>query len=206
MRSVAEPPLASVREERVRPKCTTAETRGVTLVALAMIAVWGAAVGMRRPTAEPMVREAYQRSAFAELQGVELGLFNDLQAAAVEIRAIQAETGQWPEPSMLAGEAIAPFVEDAAWVARGRLQWEKRDAHQADHAVYWGRGSGTPVVVKGVTAAPTPDALHEWALVFTGPQVSLWRRTPGGDDPPPAALPRVLVLEGWEQWIGRVAE
>lgn len=161
-----------------------AELRGVALLMAAVLLAWAGGLTLRqiRPAAPALA--SHQRSAFDALNPQEQGLFNDLRAAAAEIRALQGQQQAWPEPAALAAEAIPPFVPDAAWVQRGRLEWRRLDAHAPTHAVYWGR-----------------NATIEWALVLNGENAAVWRRPPREDAAIPQAIPEMLVLDGWQEFV-----
>lgn len=164
------------------------ERRGVMLAAAVLLLAWAAGVGLRpwRPAGTELA--AHQVSAFDVLTPLEQGLFNDLRAAADEIRVRQRQEQAWPEPAALAAEAIPPFTPDAAWAQRGRLAWRRLDAHAPTHAVYWGRNPAS-----------------EWALVLTVDAAAVWRRTPREDSAIPQAIPEMLVLDGWQELVPRAA-
>lgn len=162
------------------------ELRGVLLLAAAIGVAWAGGVVARREAPEILAAESFQRYAFSALDAREQGIFNDLLAAVPDIRAEHDALKAWPEPAALAALALPPFVQDAVWTRRGRHEWQRLDAHSPTHAVYWGR----------------TDA-EEWALVLSGETAAVWRRPAKPDGAIPQAIPELLVLDSWIQFLPR---
>jgi len=179
---------AHAHSQEIVPATGRAEVRGVTCVAVAILLAWGGGIALRRIKPSPPPLASYQQSAFATLSAQDQGLFGDLRAAAEEIRALQMQNKSWPEPAALAAESMPPFVEDVVWIQRGRLAWQRLDAHAPTHAVYWGR-----------------NAVIEWALVISGDSVAVWRRPYKPDGAIPQAIPEMLVLDDWTEFVPRHA-
>ena len=178
----------NVQSQEIVPAHGRGELRGVVGVALIILLAWAGGIAVRqlRPGSSPLA--SHQQSAFAGLSALDQGLFNDLRSAAAEIRALQALHQAWPEPTALAADAIPPFVADAVSARRGPLAWRRMDAHAPTHAVYWGRN----------------DAV-EWALVLSGESTAVWRRPVKPDGAIPQAIPDLLVLDGWTEFVPRHA-
>jgi len=174
--------------QEIPPAGSRGETRAVALLAVLIVAVWVVGIAFRRTAPPDRTLASHQRSAFDVLIGPEQGLFNDLRAAAEEIRALQREGGSWPEPAVLAGLAVPPFTLDAASTQRGRHRWQRLDAHSPTHAVYWGRSDTS-----------------EWALVISGDTAVVWRRAPKPDGALPQAIPEMLALDSWVELVPRKA-
>lgn len=172
--------------QEVLPAQGRAETRGVVALASFIFVLWGGGVVVRRGSDSPPALASYQQSAFTALDAREQGLFNDLRAAADEIRALHTEAQGWPEPAILAAEAIPPFVADAVWKQRGRHGWARLDAHSPSHAVYWGKND-----------------VEEWALVLSGESATVWRRQAKPDGAIPQAIPEMLILDDWQEFVPR---
>jgi hypothetical protein len=160
----------------------------VLAAGVSIAVLWGAGVAWRRATPPAQALASFQASAFVGLDARAQGIFSDLQAAEAEIRALQRETSEWPEPNALAASGVPPFVGDAAWAARGRHSWQRLDAHSPTHAVYWGR-----------------NATEEWALVLSGESAAVWRREAKPEGAIPQAIPEMLVLDGWTEFVPRRA-
>ena len=175
-----------LQTQEIAPANGRNEMRGVACAALVILLAWAGGLGARRvqPGVSPLA--SHQQSAFAALSALDQGLFSDLRSAAEEIRALQTQQKSWPETAALAAESIPPFVEDAVWVQRGRLIWRRMDAHAPTHAVYWGR-----------------NAEVEWALVLSGESTAVWRRPLKADGAIPQAIPEMLVLDGWTEFVPR---
>jgi hypothetical protein len=172
----------------ISPADGRGERRAVALLALGIFALWAVGIVARRVAPAAPALASHQRSAFAALDARDQGLFNDLRAAAEEIRARHTPAAGWPEPATLAAEAVPPFAPDAVWAQRGRLVWQRLDAHGPTHSVYWGR-----------------NATVEWALVLSGEATTVWRRAPKPDGAIPQAIPEMLVLDGWIEFVARKA-
>lgn len=179
---------APVFIEEVSPANSRAELRAVAMLAAGIALAWAIGIGVRRTVPVEPALASHQRSAFTELNAQEQGLYGDLRAAAEEIRALYAELGAWPEPAVLAAQAVPPFVADAGWAQRGRHAWRRLDAHSPTHVVYWGKA----------------DA-GEWALVLSGDTVAVWRRASKPDGALPQAIPEMLALDSWVELVPRKA-
>lgn len=177
---------ANIQSQEVIPAHGRSELRGVACVALAILLAWAGGIALRRikPMTPPLA--SHQQSAFEALSAQDQGLFNDLRSAAEEVRALHAQNKAWPEPVALAAESIPPFTQDAVWMQRGRLAWQRLDAHAPTHAVYWGK-----------------NARVEWALVLSGESATVWRRAPKPDGAIPQAIPEMLVLDSWTEFVPR---
>jgi hypothetical protein len=177
--------------QEIPPASHRAETRGVIVAALALAVLWAGLVAWRRVPPAVKMLSTHQRSALADLDATERGLFTDLSTAVAEIRALQTELQTWPAPRALVEAGVEPFVEDAAWRQRGRHRWQKIDAHQADHALYWGM--------------PFAAGAAEWALVWQGPVASVWKRPFNPAGAVPSAVTEELIRGGWSEIVGQSA-
>ncbi len=172
----------------IEPASHRRETKGVLLVALIIAGLWALFVAVGREQAGPAVLEEHQQSAFADLEALEQGLFNDLLAAIPEIQGEWRESGEWPEPSILDEEGLPPFTQDLIWRKRGRMVWT-RVVPDADATIYWGR--------------PQDAGVAEWLLAWSDGVFSIWRRPID----PMAREPRFpeaqLIRNGWKEVIAR---
>jgi hypothetical protein len=177
---------AETHVQEVPPAHGRGELRGVLLLAAAIGLAWAGGLAARREAPEAAAPESFQRYAFSALGAREQGLFTDLLAAVPEIRAEHDQRKAWPEPAALAELALPPFVNDAVWIQRGRHAWQRLDAHSPTHAVYWGKTSA-----------------EEWALVLSGETAAVWGRPAKPEGAIPQAIPELLVLDGWVQFLPR---
>lgn len=179
---------AHVQTQEIAPAHGRRELRGVVSAAVVILLAWAGGIAARqlKPGSPPLA--SHQQPAFTGLSALDQGLFNDLRSAAAEIRALQVQHQAWPEPTALAADAIPPFVADAVSKQRGGLAWRRMDAHAPTHAVYWGRN----------------DTI-EWALVLSGESTAVWRRPAKPDGAIPQAIPDLLVLDGWTEFVPRHA-
>lgn len=106
----------------VRPAGAERETRLVTLLCLAIVLAAGTVVGLRTRAPEIAEVAAWQIDARAGLTAAEQGLNADLNVAAADI-VFALDGGTVPTPEELAGEALPPFVTDAATAGRGGHAW-----------------------------------------------------------------------------------
>ena len=107
----------------VRPVATRRET-GCVLLAMLLVSLGFSLMVVHRTRSEPEARlEAYQLSAFSDLNDAEQGIFSDLYAAAVEIDDMHDSDEVWPRIAELEEMYLAPFLKDAAWERRGKLGW-----------------------------------------------------------------------------------
>jgi len=179
---------AHVQTQEIAPAHGRRELRGVVSAAVVILLAWAGGIAARqlKPGSPPLA--SHQQPAFTGLSALDQGLFNDLRSAAAEIRALQAQHQAWPEPAALAADAIPPFVADAVSKQRGGLAWRRMDAHAPTHAVYWGSNDTV-----------------EWALVLSGESTAVWRRPAKPDGAIPQAIPDLLVLDGWTEFVPRHA-
>lgn len=175
--------------QTIEPADGRGEVRGVAILVGVIVALWIMGVGLRARGPGETALASHQRSAFATLDAREQGLFNDLRAAEPEIRALYKELQAWPEPALLAEQSVPPFARDAAWMQRGKHAWQRLDAHSPTHAVYWGKNDN-----------------EEWALVLSGETATVWRRAAKPDGAIPQAIPEMLVLDSWVEFIARKAK
>jgi len=74
----------------------------------------------------------------------DLNIFTELYGQAKEVERLHFTNGeQWPKISQLQSEYIPPFVEDAIWEKRGKLQWHMfpYDRDEVHQVAYVGRTS-----------------------------------------------------------------
>ncbi|PIE71344.1 MAG: hypothetical protein CSA22_03545 [Deltaproteobacteria bacterium] len=100
------------------------ETRWLFAIAAFTLIICGLTVNLRtRGTAEKHM-ESWQVNAFTGLSAQELGTFNALRTAAIEIDEVHDdEDSRWMGIAELAELYMPPFVQDAAWQNQGRLKW-----------------------------------------------------------------------------------
>lgn len=131
-------------EEVVRPSQGGAETSWLLVVAFLTVLVCALAIFLRNQTHTTKKLGGWQIDAFNQLSGQELGVFNALRIAALEIDDIHKDLdGGWVSVSALEELFIPPFVRDAAWQKQGKMNWRQKILPSMDKhiALYLGNPS-----------------------------------------------------------------
>lgn len=77
---------------------------------------------------EERTLQAYQIDAFADLNGKELAVFNNLRTSALEIDSFHKEEGSdapWPTVEQLEEDGLPPFLQDVSWKKSGGYIWTR---------------------------------------------------------------------------------
>lgn len=130
------------------------EQNYLVLTMLAVFCVCAVLIGQRRVALRTQRLQAYQISAFSDLSAREQALFNDLYAAALELRTVHDDSAQWMPPDELAAQGIPPFAPTAS---RSALSWQvsQLDVANAPSVAYLG-------------SSVEPQATRSMLLVMTG--------------------------------------
>lgn len=166
-----------IREEIVCPACGRSETRWLFGAAVLIFAVCASVVGIRTSTDTTKQIETWQIDAFNVLRPAELGTFNALRTAALEIEDVHDTEGErWMPITELQEYLVPPFVHDAAWRKSGKLTWEQNIVPAGNRHIALYRGqpqeagvSGTFLLVmlhehtKKQGNVPTGNKDIEWA-------------------------------------------
>lgn len=111
----------------VAPASGKRESRWVLSVAVCISLFCAAGIGIRNTQPAPHVVDAWQINAFTDLSGPELGTYNALRTAALEIEDVHKEQqDQWMTLAELTDLYIPPFIHDAAWRKAGKLRWSRK--------------------------------------------------------------------------------
>lgn len=102
------------------------ETLWLLIAVLLVFTACGYIIIHRQRSDETMPIKETQINAFEDFNTMEQGTYNDLLTAVNEILFQYQDNGKWPLIPDLADYYIPPFVQDAAWQARGSLAWQKR--------------------------------------------------------------------------------
>lgn len=91
----------------------------------------------KNATDGPKKLRSYQISGISHLSGANQSIFTDLYTAALDIEYYhQTNSETWPEIKALQNDYIAPFVEDALWKERGRINWREMATGSDDASVH----------------------------------------------------------------------
>jgi hypothetical protein len=137
---------------------------------------------------------AFQISAFEDLNSAEQGTYNDLLTAALDIGFIRDADSEkaWPMVNRLAYEFIPPFVRNAAWESRGRLEWRQLLSEEV--------GEGESVCLYlGETAQP--EISGSFLLIMDSREdedaARIWHKAGGNAEPPGTLDEESLARTGW---------
>ncbi|WP_147822464.1 DUF6162 family protein [Salidesulfovibrio onnuriiensis] len=130
-----------IREELVRPAGGGNETLWLAVAAVVVVVACALGMGLRDRGARTAELLPWQMNAFTALNPEELGTFNALYTAAVEIDAVHEDgDGGWMDISEMEDLFMPPFARDAAWRRQGRMVWTRRvpESPDLDLALYLG--------------------------------------------------------------------
>lgn len=195
----------------VAPADGRREQNYLVLAVVIMVCVWAVLIGQRRAALKIQRLQSYQISAFSDLSAREQGLFNDLYAAALELRTAHDSDGTWMPPRDLEAQGIPPF---AASRERAVLSWQaaELDVRNAPSVGYLGSSVEPNVtrsmllVMNGADPAGTAPHVHINVLGI-GPQHKLtyvpeiWVSSAEHPAMPPAFDPDTLGGLGWRQAV-----
>ncbi len=190
--------------EVVRTADNRSETLWMLLAVILVLLVCGLVINQRRRVDGMPELTDTQISAFDDFNTMEQGTYNDLLTAVEEIMYAYELSEAWPVVDVLAESYIPPFVKDAAWQARGSLDWQLRVVETAgveppaggespaeeEEALcaYWGKSS-------------EPDVSGNFLLLIhsgheeESPEIWYTRRSV--DAPPEALTDDALIIAGW---------
>ncbi len=124
------------------------ETRWLLIVAMCILIVCAIAISARTRDSKETELKSWQINAFEDLNAKEIGVFNSLLTASIEIEQTHDfEDGYWLEVNELEGLYVPPFVKDSAWKKQGQITWEKKilNAGKQHIAMYKGIPSNNDV-------------------------------------------------------------
>ncbi|PIE64407.1 MAG: hypothetical protein CSA26_08605 [Desulfobacterales bacterium] len=132
--------LTVVSEAIVPPARGGRETRWVLVAAVCILVVCSAAIVTRTRDDSENRLKSWQLNAFSGLNGNEIGVFNALLTASIEIEDIHTQEGYWIDVNALEKLYIPPFARDAAWKKQGRIVWKQKiiNAENRHIAMYMG--------------------------------------------------------------------
>ncbi len=118
---------AFAKETIVLPAKSGSETRWLLLITALIVTLCATAIYFRTGSNMEKTTETWQINAFSELNRQEIGVFNSLLTAALEIGATHdLDDGYWLNISELEEFLVPPFVKDAAWSKQGKIEWDLR--------------------------------------------------------------------------------
>lgn len=195
-----------VREELVRPCGSSSETWWLLGCAIATLLFCFFAITSRQPTPASPTLQPWQLNAFTDLRPDELGTYNALYAAAMEIDDLhQNEDGKWLTIDSLEETFMPPFVKDAAWSRQGKLSWQRilPPLGTTDIALYLGVPaqkdiSGSFLLVMqhshDATGMHIPDkAVH--------PPHEIWYSRTSKVTVPSIVTDQALIAAGWKEIV-----
>lgn len=191
--------------QTVHPGGGSRETRCVICAALITLAACALFAGGRISDSYAKSVEPWQINAFEDLNPVEMGTFNALRTAALDINDIHDEEVRWMKVSELERLFIQPFARDAAWRKAGRIRWRSRTlpSETTHTALYLG-------------SPEEADKTGQFLLVMlhshekkqgnagTGPEhapFEVWYRPAGSSEFPQIITDNALIALGWKEVV-----
>lgn len=135
------PVIVQPRRQRDEALFVLVATIAIILIAAAILTFSGKSI------TQPKLR-SYQISAIDKLGPNDLNIFTDLYGQATEVERLHFTNGEvWPKLNQLENDYIPPFVKDAIWEKRGKLQWAMfpTDRDEIHTVAYVGRSSSPEI-------------------------------------------------------------
>ncbi len=133
-----------IEETIIAPAKSGSETRWLLFIITTLLVICAATIFMRTGGTKKNELEAYQINAFSEFSAPEMGVFNNLLTAALEIDSTHShEDGYWMTVNELAAYLVPPFVKDAAWNKQGKIFWEQKLIKAEGHPIALYKGVPT---------------------------------------------------------------
>ena len=188
----------------VQPSGKGRETSLVFLAAAVVLITCVTLIFMNRTESESIKLQAYQISAFEDLNEQELAIFNGLFTSAIEIYEIHKdEGGKWLTVGELEKSLLPPFVKDLAWENNGRYEWIRRlnPAGSIDAAVYTGYSAN-----KSRTGSFILLFLHDHAEQVNSSKYKLrhapyeiWYHASSREKTPEIIMDQAFIAAGWKE-------
>lgn len=192
----------------VRPARGEGELRWLLLFSTVIIFLCAMVIASGRKLGGQAELQPWQINAFQELRPEELGTFNALRTAALEIDDVHEDGGVWMDILDMQSLVIPPFVRDAAWRRQGRMGWEMRIpvSEKTDMALYLGvpkdfAVSGSFLLVmlhehvrkQGNTVESDQQSLH--------PRYEIWHTNSTSVQFPEIVTDQALISAGWKEVV-----
>lgn len=126
----------------VKPVRQRGEILFVIVSSLVILLCAGLLIFARKKQSTEKKLKWYQINAFTQLSPNEQGVFTDLYTSAFDIDIYHLDNAEeWPDIPTLEANIIAPFVKDAVWESRGRIEWKVRpmDKENVHRCLYIGK-------------------------------------------------------------------
>lgn len=202
---------AAIRETIVAPARGSRETRWILLLSLMIVAICSFVIATRGKDSAAEQLESWQLNAFTELSSNEIGVFNALLTAAIEIEdSHDLEDGYWLEIKELEEMYIPPFVKDAAWQKQGKIQWDKKNYNSQDRhlAVYKGEPT-TPDIAGTFLLLMLHDHKKKQGNASPGPvhaPFEIWYHPARDRNFPEIITDQAFIAAGWQEIVALTGE
>ncbi len=202
--------IGSPLETIVTPAKGGTETRWLLIIACCILIVCAIAIFARTGSVDQITMESWQINAFKDLNAKEIGIFNSLLTASIEIEETHDFEGSWLEVNELAGMYIPPFVKDSAWEKQGKITWEKKilDADQRHIAMYRGIPS-TPDIRGAFLLLMLHDHQKKQgnaAKVASHAPFEIWFHKNTRQKFPEIITDQALISAGWNEIVALTGE
>ena len=207
----SEKPATLVREHIVSPAISSAETRWLLLIILAIFICYSIVITTQTRSGAEKQLEVWQLNAFEALNASELAVFNALQIAALEIEQTHHwENGRWLEIEELAELYITPFVKNAAWRKQGQIEWSQKIIPGDDRHIALYRGLPQTEDVRGAfLLLMLHDHEKKQGNVSTGPThapFEIWLHKNRDQRFPEIITDQALISTGWQEIVALTGE
>ncbi|PID76905.1 MAG: hypothetical protein CSB24_04205 [Deltaproteobacteria bacterium] len=191
-----------MRQVVVTPAKGISETSWVLSLAFLILALCSVLIFTRGKEAAEEEISPWQINAFAELNASEMGVFNALLTAAIEIEQAHEEGG-WMEVVELEGMFIPPFARDTAWQKQGKIVWEKNIFNAGDKHIAAYKGTPANDAVRGdFLLVMLHDHQKKQGNAAAGhAPFEIWIHDQAGRKFPQMITDQALIAAGWREIV-----
>lgn len=199
------------RQTIVKPTKGGPETQWLLAIAFVTLAVCALTISMRTGSTTEKEIESWQINAFQTLNGSEIGVFNGLQTAAVEIdETHEMEGDYWITVNELQALYIPPFAQDAAWHKQGELAWTRKILEVEGRHIALYKGVPAKDQVRGVFLLLM---LHDHrkkqgnvAACPTHAPFEIWFHDRLDQEFPEVITDQAIIASGWKEIVALTGE
>lgn len=195
----------------VCPAKSSTETRWLLGITLFTLVICATAISMPHSGSKTKQVEAWQLNAFAELNGNEIGVFNGLQTAALEIAEThELEDDHWMDVAELEKLYIPPFVKDAAWHKQGEILWSMKKLNSDKRHIALYKGTPAKDIVRGdILLLMLHDHQKKQGNAASGPThapFEIWFHDKTNQKYPEIITDQALISSGWREAVALTGE
>ncbi len=189
----------------VSPAGKGSESIYLLIITVVIVVTCALLISVTAGKQQKRILQGYEIDAFADLNGKELAVFNNLRTSAVEIDDIHKEGGRnatWPGVEQLQQEGLPPFVQDISWKKSGQYFWKMvtQPKGTIDLAVFVGYPKDTECGT--MLLLFTHDHVKKQGNAQGEPQhvpYEIWYHSSANQPLPKIFTDQVFIAAGWKE-------